>query len=247
MSAAGSDTEAILARADSAYNAKDYRSALSLYKRVQELDGNSAQLWHNIGNACFRLGDNGQAVLAYERALRLDPSDENARASLKYVNSTIKGLPDDGTTFLSNIHNSVRTWFSPDGWAVTAGVIFLVILGGVATYLFVSNVTVRKIGFFGSIVLVFVFAYALTQAWQTAAAPDNHDQLVVTSSGARLTTKPQPASSKDDKAVTVPAGAKLNIIDSVSTPDDPTAKVWYNIRLSNANEAWISGADVERI
>ncbi|MDE6397604.1 MAG: SH3 domain-containing protein, partial [Muribaculaceae bacterium] len=42
-------------------------------------------------------------------------------------------------------------------------------------------------------------------------------------------------------------GAKLNVIDSVSTPDDQTTKVWYKIRLSNGNEAWISGADVEFI
>lgn len=245
--ARGNDVSEILSRADSAYNAKDYRSALSLYNSVRETDGASPELLHNIGNASFRLGDNGRAVLAYERALRLDPSYTDARASLDYVNSTIKGLPDDGTTFLSNINNSILNLFSPDGWAKTALILFFVILGCAALYLFASNVALRKTGFFGGIVILFVFIYSLILAFRSASAINDHSEAVVVAQGSKLSTKPVSDPSKTDKTGIVPPGAKLNVTDSVNTPEDQTTKVWYKIRLSNGNEAWISGADVEFI
>ncbi len=246
-SARGNDLADILSRADSAYNAKDYRSALSLYNSVRETEGVSPELLHNIGNASFRLGDNGRAVLAYERALRLDQSYDDARVSLEYVNSTIKGLPDDGTTFLSNINNSIQKIMSPDGWAATSLVLFLVILGCAALYLFASNVTLRKSGFFGGIIVIFLFIYSLVLAFHSSSASSDRSEVIVIAPGSKLSTKPVADPSKADKTGVVPPGAKLNVIDSVSTPEDQTTKVWYKIRLSNGNEAWISGADVEFI
>lgn len=242
-----SNPQALLQQADSAYNAKDYRSALSLYNSVRETEGSSPQLLHNIGNASFRLGDYGQAVLAYERALRLDPSFDDARASLQYVNSSIKGLPDDGTTFLSNINKSIQRLMSPNQWAVTSLIIFIVLLGGVAAYLFSSNVTIRKTGFFGAIVLGVLLAFSLVISFQTSSGTSEQDEVIVIAQGAKLTTKPVSDQTKTEKSGIVPPGAKLNVTDSLNTPDDQTTKVWYKVRLSNGNEAWISGADVEFI
>ncbi|MDE6395754.1 MAG: tetratricopeptide repeat protein, partial [Muribaculaceae bacterium] len=198
-SARGNDVSDVLSRADSAYNAKDYRSALSLYNSVRETEGVSPELLHNIGNASFRLGDNGRAVLAYERALRLDQSYDDARASLEYVNSTIKGLPDDGTTFLSNINNSIRKMMSSDGWAVTSLVLFLIILGCAALYLFTSNVALRKTGFFGGIVILFLFIYSLVLAFHSSSSATDRSEVIVIAPGSKLSTKPVSAPSKTDK------------------------------------------------
>ena len=41
----------------------------------------------NLANAEFRLGHLGRAILHYERALRLDPTDSEIRANLEYAGS----------------------------------------------------------------------------------------------------------------------------------------------------------------
>lgn len=48
-------------------------------------------LYTNLGNAALQAGDLGQAVLAYQRALRLDPSATTARQNLAHLRSQ---LPD---------------------------------------------------------------------------------------------------------------------------------------------------------
>lgn len=241
------NADSTIQTADSAYNAGNYRQALTLYNSVMDDKGSSSALFYNIGNTHYRIGNVGQAVLAYERALQLDPSNDDARANLDFVNSTIKGLPEDGSTFLSNIHSSVCSFTSPDGWAVIALVLFVVVLGCVALYMFASGVMIRKIGFFGGLVVLAVFIYALVIAWQTGHAVDNHDRAIVISQNAKLRTNPGVAKNKDEKTVTIPEGASVQIVDSIDTPADPVAPMYYNVRLTGNTEAWIASSDVERI
>lgn len=233
--------------ADSAYNAHNFRQALSLYNLALDQQGSSSELYYNIGNTHYRLGNIGQAVVAYERALRLDPSNDDARANLDFVNSTIKGMPEDGSTFLSNIHSGIISLAGPDGWAITALVLFIVVLGCIVLYLFTTNVTLRKIGFFGGFVILCLFIYAAVIAWQTANAINDHDTAVVISSNAKLRTNPGAAKTPDSKTINIPEGTCVQIIDSMATPSDPVSPMYYNIRLNGTTEAWIGSSYLERI
>ena len=49
----------------------------------------SAILYYNLGNCYYKLGENTQAILNYERALLLDPSDASARYNLKMAQQAI--------------------------------------------------------------------------------------------------------------------------------------------------------------
>ena len=53
----------------------------------------SPALDYNIGNAHFRLGELGSAILHYERARRAAPGDENIRANL--VLAAVLSTADD--------------------------------------------------------------------------------------------------------------------------------------------------------
>lgn len=234
-------------QADSAYNAGNFRSALTLYNKALDTQGASSNLYYNIGNTRFRLGHVGHAVVAYERALRLDPSNADARANLDYVNSTLRGLPEDGSSFLSNVHGKVVAQGSVDTWAVVALAIFMVLLGCVALYLFASNTTLRKAGFFGGLVVLVLFIYAVVIAWQTAAAPDSHDTGIVITNNARLTSKPGTTKDRSEKTIAIPEGSKVEILDSLATPNDPVTTLWYNVALNNNTHAWIDASDVSQI
>lgn len=239
-----------LEEAETAYqkqDKKEFEKALKLYREVLTTDGASSELYYNIGNTYYRLGNIGKAVLYYERALRLDPSNKDARANLDFVNSNIKGLPEDNSSFVSNINNNIKAIASPNGWAIITLVLFLIIIGCVATYLFVSNVTLRRIGFYSGFAFIALFVYSFVIAWQTASAPENHEVGIVIASDARLTSNPNSEKGKKEKAVTIPEGAKINIIDSLATPNDQVTSLWYKIELAGGTEAWIDSKAVERI
>lgn len=67
------------------YQQGDFEGAAAQYEAVLEAGLESAALHYNLGNAHFRLGRLADAVVAYERAARLDPGNDDARANLALV------------------------------------------------------------------------------------------------------------------------------------------------------------------
>ena len=234
-------------RADSAYNAKDYDTALRWYKEAASKQGVSSDLYYNMGNTYYRLGELGNSILYYERALKLDPSNQEAAINLKYVDGKIVDKPEDDSTFLMNVHNSIVSNFSPNGWAWVAFVVFLITIGAVALYLFGTSVNVRKIGFFGAGILLFAMAYTIYIAWETANGAQSHSTAVVIAPSTNLTSTPSTPRTAADKVVPIHEGTRLQIIDSISTPQDPMTSMWYNVKINNTTRAWVSGSDIEKI
>lgn len=234
-------------RADSAYNKEDYRLAISLYIEDLATHGPDAQVYYNLGNAYYRNGNMGRAVLSYERSLRLDPTDADARHNLEFVRSRIQDRPEDDTSFLATLHHNILGSMTANAWAWTALVLFVLFLGAAALYIFSSGVMLRKAGFFGGIILLFVFGYALYVALDSAAIARSHNYAVVTAPSTMLSSSPRPSRTSTDRVVSIHEGTTVEIVDSVATPDDPVSPMWYNVKVNNATRAWLRASDVERI
>jgi tetratricopeptide (TPR) repeat protein len=69
--------------ANEAYQKGKYEEAKVDYLQLAGRREYSADLFYNLGNAWFKLGDQGRAILNYERALVLDPRLEEARSNLQ--------------------------------------------------------------------------------------------------------------------------------------------------------------------
>ncbi len=67
------------------YEEKDFASAVRLYEAALKQGVESATLYYNLGNAYFKTGDIGHAILNYLRAKRLAPSDEDINHNLEFV------------------------------------------------------------------------------------------------------------------------------------------------------------------
>ena len=234
-------------QADSAYNKQEYVKAISLYKEAMTTDGVSPQLYYNLGNAYYRTGKLGQAVINYERALKLDPSMDDARANLRFVNTQIIDKPEDDSTFFDNIHTKVVAWMSPNAWAWTAFVLFLIALGCVALYMFSSNVVARKSGFFGGFIVLIIFAYATVIAAQTASAPFKHNSAIIVTPTANLCTTPGVNSGKGAKIIPLHEGTHVEIVDSMEMPGDTISPLWYEVKINNSTRAWTQASDIEKI
>lgn len=234
-------------QADSAYNKKNFQDALYYYQAAAEKDGVSSDLYYNMGNTYYRLGDLGHAVLNYRRALALDPSNEEARLNLEFVRTKITDKPEDDSTFLRNVHLKIVSWMSPDAWAWTSMGVFALMIGLIAIYLFAPSVNARKVGFFGAFVILFIFIYTLYVAWSSANAYNGNGRAVVTAPVTNLRSTPASSNSSADKVVPIHEGTELIILDSLATPDDPKVPLWYDVKINNTSRAWLPAADVEKV
>lgn len=76
--------------ANSAYEAGDYDAAIAGYEKILAYGLHDPRVHYNLGNAFFRSGRLGAAILHYERALKLDPGDLEARENLELARSQIR-------------------------------------------------------------------------------------------------------------------------------------------------------------
>ena len=82
-----SAAESIVNKANAAYEKDDFNQAVQLYEQAAKQEGTSSMLYYNMGNAYYRLGNMGKAVLCYERSLLLDPSNDDARTTILWANA----------------------------------------------------------------------------------------------------------------------------------------------------------------
>ncbi len=72
---------------NSFFQEKEYTKAIEAYSRAVQQGVGSAPLYYNLGNAYFKNGDLGYAVLYYLKARRLDPADGDIQSNLEFARS----------------------------------------------------------------------------------------------------------------------------------------------------------------
>lgn len=245
-----------VAEADSAYNAGNYEEAVKLYKDVIAEEGTSAPLLFNLGNACCQAGDFGGAIVSWERARRLDPTNERINSNLNYLRNRIddankaeqKGkrfkTTADAPSFFESVHTVIACDRTSDFWAVFAAVFFILFICCAALYIFTRRVAFRKIGFFGGIVCFFASVLFLIFSFMAAGAQDSSDEGVITAFKVTLLTEPGKENEPGHGSVLT----KGTLVDILSEEVDAEGNVrWYKVRLNSDYIGWVSVSDIEII
>ena len=82
---AGKVEDNLFQEANEAYSRGDYDQAISKYQKITETAGYSTSVLYNLANSFAQNGQTGRAILNYERALRLSPSDSDISGNLQLV------------------------------------------------------------------------------------------------------------------------------------------------------------------
>lgn len=218
-----------------AYDAKHYKKAVELYNRALR-DGSSSSLYYNLANAHYRLNDRAHAILNYERALKLDPGNNDARYNLEFVREKAQLVDDNGANFFSSLLGDMVSHASSNTWAVIAFITFLITLAGIAAYRIVDSVTLQKLGFFGAIVMALLTVIAIACAFYMHNRSTSHNAAIIMTDKTPVMKSPRNGNS-NDVAFTLPLGAKVEIVDSVLIKGAQSE--WYKIETTDAKTGWI--------
>lgn len=85
-------SDAQFAKANQEYADRNFKEAIDGYDQLVRSGQWSANLFYDLGNAYFRAGDFGHAILNYERALALDRHHPEADANLRIVRDEARAL-----------------------------------------------------------------------------------------------------------------------------------------------------------
>ena len=92
----------------------DYAAATESYERILQQRIHNSRVYYNLGNACFKRNQIGRAILNYEKALKLDPTDTEARENLTFANQRIRDrIPADDLPYLVTLLERARDLLRP--------------------------------------------------------------------------------------------------------------------------------------
>lgn len=246
MVAVTSRASNIIEQGDSAYSANDFRKAIECYNAAIEQYGTSPQLYYNLGNAYYRSDSIARAILSYNRALKLDPSYKDARFNLQFVNDkyNLKAADRSATSIFAD---DLTYALHPDTWALISLLLFILMLSGIAAYIYLNSTLYRKIGFFAALLLVPITVISIVISFKAHSAVTSDKSCIVVVPSAQLSTTPSIPVSPSQQAFTVPEGYRFVIKDYIATPLDNSTDGWYEVKVDEDNSAWISSNDIELI
>jgi tetratricopeptide (TPR) repeat protein len=125
--AATESPNTVFFRANTLYAEEHYAEAAAQYEDILAAGLESGNLHFNLGNAYFKAGDVGRAMLSYERALRLIPGDPDLLANLGYARS-LAGTPDEPSVWARLLFPFAER-FSSDALLAAASVLYVLLMG----------------------------------------------------------------------------------------------------------------------
>ena len=96
-----STPETLFRQGNDAYARGDFATAQKAYEEILSRGVHDSRVFYNLANACFRRNEIGKAILFYEKTLKLQPSDADARENLRFVRLRVRDrTPPDSAPFL---------------------------------------------------------------------------------------------------------------------------------------------------
>ncbi|MBF8273611.1 MAG: Tetratricopeptide TPR 2 repeat protein [Magnetococcales bacterium] len=209
---------------DPAVRKEGFRQAARLFKELlEEVDAN-ADLYANLGAAALQGGDMGQAVLAFRRALLLDPGHERSRINLHHAREMLPSWVPRPVE--EGVWDSFLSWwrvFSVAQRSAWGGVCFLLAAGGIAVAVRFGSLLARYV----TLLPVLLWLLIVTQGF-FAGEGVGHGVIIQEETLARAADSINaPASFANP----LPAGTEVEVMDR--------REDWTRILLANGRNTWI--------
>lgn len=208
------------------YKASNYEESLEKYLEIKNKNIISSELYYNLGNTYFRLNDYPNCILYYERALRLEPNNNNINNNLKVVKSRLKGdtyvLSE---FFLFSFWKDVANLFMPKIWIIINVLLFLLTCVSFIFYYYTIDKKVLSFYIFLGLSFLFINSFSLGITRQRLL--NDRSYAIVFFDNVQGKDSPD---SKLNSKYSFYKGQKLKIIDEMDS--------WYKIRIEDGKEMW---------
>ena len=231
----------LFSQANTYYAEGNYAEAAAQYEQIiastsDEMSSDYAVVYYNLGNAYFKQGELAQSILAYERALRLQPSLKDAKHNLQFAQSRIvDNIEDTHSFFLSNWLKAVRNALSERTWVMLSISLFLLTLVGFFFFAFSHTIWLRKTAFYTSLLALLISIVAFANAASLHQRDTVRAEAIITQGIVNAKASPDRSGTE---LFTIHEGTKVKITETIGE--------WCCIEVGN-NIGWMPLAHLERI
>jgi tetratricopeptide (TPR) repeat protein len=223
------------AKANEFYKNKDYDKAIVLYQGIVDHGLESAPIYFNLGNAYFKNGDLGRAILYYMKAERLDPGNDDIRSNIAFARQ-FTSIQMEGVQ-LNPINSFIESLVSPyriDTLAWITTVFFV---------LFIAIMAVRYgFGITGSYVKAGIVIALILLATSSFVTTFKYRNDYLTRRAVLVTDDAPVRSGPSDEMDVEIQGAPGLVVQILSESGD-----YFNVQFENNRRGWIKKNQVAEI
>ena len=231
------DNMTLWEKGNQSYIDGDYAAAATAYQAIENRGYSSARLYYNMGNAYYKQGQIGRAILYYNRALVILPSMDDARHNLEIAEAQTKDniavVPE---FFLNRYMRTLRSAISCSAWSVMSVAFFGVMLLFLLLFLLGSRIKVRKAGFYGAVASLLMFVVVTIFGVSARNSIIDRPGAIVMSSA--ISVKSSPDRAATDLFV-LHEGTKVEVSSEIDG--------WSEITIADGKKGWTESAHLERI
>lgn len=223
------DIESLMQSGNENFQNKRFENAIENYQSILKQGFISPELYYNLGNSYFRVGELGKAILYYEKSLKLSPGNDDAAYNLKIARArTVDKIQEIPDIFIVKWWNILLTSFSASGWQIIVMAFYLLLLICIGFYFIIKNLQVQKLSFILGILNLTGLIFAVIFLISSLSREHSNDYGILLQ--AVYSAKVSPDIQGND-AFVIHEGIKFKIEDKVNN--------WVKIKLSDGKVGWI--------
>ncbi|MFY0604512.1 MAG: SH3 domain-containing protein [Flavobacteriaceae bacterium] len=229
------NSETLFKEANDLYKVGKYEEAISLYQKIEAQKVISSELYYNIGNCYYKLNNVAETIYNYEKALLIDPLNEDAFNNLIFAKrltiDNIESLPK--SVFQKFDENYIKK-LSYNNWALLT-VIFSM-LASLLFLLFYFSYTPSKKRFYftGSIICMILLIITISFSYKEYNHSISNIHAIIFAEKTDIKNAPTLSS---ENIFTLHEGTKVKVLDSVDN--------WKKIKLADGKIGWVDAEDLK--
>ncbi|MBN2858529.1 MAG: tetratricopeptide repeat protein [Candidatus Delongbacteria bacterium] len=215
--------------ANSFYEKGEFEKAADLYRKIIDGGYESGEIYYNLGNTHYKLGNIAETIVFYERALKLAPDDRDVTENLKIAKfSLIDKTEEETIAPFFTLYNNVRDLFNIHSVKTAFYSMLFIFAVLISTYILLRNTILQK-------TLFYICLISLAGLFLTSYLYYDIHRIYFSRSGVISEFKVSVLSSPDDNISSelffLHQGTKADIIRSNEN--------WYEIELDSEKRGWI--------
>lgn len=227
----------LLKKAAVLYSQKLYSASAKIYEHVISKYGSSDKLYYNLGNAYYKSKNLAPAILNYERSLRLNPGDNDARFNLEMCQARIVDkIEPGGVIIFSRWFNSIGNSFNSNTWGTVSIVLFLIFVASLFGYFFARIIWLKKCSFFIGFLTLCLSALSLVYSGQQRNSIVYPDEAIIFAP--TINVKSSPDQSGTDLFI-LHEGSKVSVLSTLG--------LWSEIKLEDGSVGWLETKNIQII
>ncbi len=231
------EPDKMMQQAGEYYRSGKFDKAIEIYEELKNEGYEGTTLYYNLANSYYRVGKLGYAILNYERALKLSPTDEDIKHNLAFANlSTVDRIQPLPTFFLFEWWEMLIASLSVNGWTYVTFFFYLIFIFFLVFYFFAKTISQQKTILISGLISIVILAITVSLLIVKINREQTHISGVVVEQSVTVKSSPD---IKSTDAFVIHEGLKLKLEDKLDE--------WVKIRLADGKVGWVENNAVEKI